>query len=425
MTTSLGAKLESNLRNTGVAASAASKRASKGMGEMASVFDESIAKPMKDAPSALRTLADPESWNLLQSGLNPLDKPKLIGTFELTSTKQRAKLKRKAPEFEKKPSPVAPEVLLRTVRTLPSKLKYDYELRVKAREKEEAVALNRQLSDGRGVDAEKEGREEQEEKEEEDEEEDEGEQARRGQMTALSSGDAPPLWSELEAQSIGKQVPISNDAPVAAPVDFMIGSTAINPSAYEDDDDDDDEAMQVVDIGGGPVSAAQEAAPSVVVAATVLRQVAPGVETSSAATTAAAAAAVAAPASASPPPPPPPPLIVETTAQTKQILDEEAMKKIGTTAIDVVFFLAETAFKAAAPIVRDGGATAFARLQETLLPDDGMSELRKAEAKRQQQPTSSPSTALGRLNEPRGADASGGSRILGTLSRRTQQQRRP
>jgi len=392
--TGLGAKFEVDLRSTSVSASAAQKKASMGLGDLASALDETVVKSIKDAPSALKTLSNPDSWSLLQSGVNPLEKPKLIGTFELTSTKQRAKLKRKAPEFEKKPNIAAPEVLLRTIRTLPSQLKYDYDLRVKAREKEEATALNRQLSDGRGGNGAEEG-------------ERGGEDYVRG---ALGSGEYDQSQPDQEADGpmemqaqVGNEMPLSNAAAspaiesVAAVSDYLSGSTAINPSAYLDDDEEA-EAEEVV---------AQEA-----VTTAIPVRIMTGDSTASplGATRNATAPVVAADT--------PPVVIIDTTAQTKQLIDEKAIKELGTTAIDVVFFLAETAFKAAAPIVRDGGATALGRIQEALFPDNGsLGELRKSEAraKRENAAANNNSSALARiLLEPRGSDVAE-SRLLGTL----------
>jgi hypothetical protein len=290
-------------------------------------------------------------------------------------------------------------VLLRTIRTLPSQLKYDYDLRVKAREKEEATALNRQLSDGRGGNGAEEG-------------ERGGEDYVRG---ALGSGEYDQSQPDQEADGpmemqalVGNEMPLSNAAAspaiesVAAVSDYLSGSTAINPSAYLDDDEEAEaeaEAEEVV---------AQEA-----VTTAIPVRIMTGDSTASplgATRNATVPAVVAADT--------PPVVIIDTTAQTKQLIDEKAIKELGTTAIDVVFFLAETAFKAAAPIVRDGGATALGRIQEALFPDNGsLGELRKSEAraKRENAAANNNSSALARiLLEPRGSDVAD-SRLLGTL----------
>ena len=397
--TGMGARAEADVRDVGVSANSASKLAAKGLGMFASVFDEAIAKPVKNAPSALKTLSDPDSWDLLQSGVNPFDNtPKMIGTFDATSTKQRAKLKRKSPEFEKKPNPLAPDVMMRTMRTLPSTLKYEYDLRTQAREKEAAAALNRQLGDGSSQDT---------------------EETAPVRVLALGSGLEDAQVEEAKAPRT-EQLQGSFGEPVAsaavASVDFLSGSTAINPSAYLVDDDDDDDAVEgkgegergqvvvgvatetdwqvtnllsasgsVTDVSAAPVAA------TVAVTSTSTKTLAAGPE----------------------------PVVVDTTAKTVSAsLETEDFKRVGAQALDVVFFLAETAIKAAGPILRDGGATALGRIQDALFPDDGIMALRPEE-KKQQAGTeglkSSGSTALAKLAEPRGAEKVGGSKLLSTL----------
>ena len=390
--TGMGARAEADARDVGVSANSASKLAAKGLGMFASVLDETIAKPVKNAPSALKTLTDPDSWDLFQSGVNPFDNtPKMIGTFDATSTKQRAKLKRKSPEFEKKPNPLAPDVMMRTMRTLPSTLKYEYDLRTQAREKEAAAALNRQLSDGSSQDA---------------------EETAAVRVLPLGSGLEEPSGTEQLQDNFGESVASAS----VASVDFLSGSTAINPSAYlvDDDDDDDDDAVEgkgerdqvVVGVTAETdwqvaklISGSGSGSVTVVGTAPVAESVA--VTNTSTKTLAASAE----------------PVVVDTTAKTVSAsLESEDFVRVAAQALDVVFFLAEAAIKAAGPILRDGGSTALGRMQDARFPDGGTMALRPEENQNAgTEGLQSSSTALAKLAEPRGADKVGGSKLLSTL----------
>jgi hypothetical protein len=229
---------------------------------------------------------------------------------------------------------------VRTVRTLPSKLRYDYDLRTLKREKDKDIALNRQLSDGSQQKEEKEEEEGEEEVEEEEEEKDvEGGNLPEGSGSSFAFG---PIG--VETTSVAERRPevdkqsatISNT--VTREINYVTGSTAINPSAYEEDDEEEEtEDAVVVGSKVGGVGTGNDA---------VVKAPATVTTTATAATT-----------------------VVDTTAQTKDPFDEESLKKLGLTAIDIVFFLAETAVKAAAPIVRDGGATAMSRIQDAFFSD--------------------------------------------------------
>jgi len=336
----LGAKVEADLRDVGATATSATKRATKGVGNLVSAAEETIGNSVLKAPQAFKVLSKPDSWNLLQSGINPLeDGTKMIGSFDTSSTKQRAQIKKKAPQFEKRAS-LTPDAVLRTVRTLPSKLRYDYDLRTLKREKDKDIALNRQLSDG------SQQKEEEEEGEEEVEEEEEEKEVKAMEGGNLAEGRGSAFVfgpGGVETTSVAERRPevdkqsatISNT--VAGEINFVTGSTAINPSAYEDDDEEEEteDAVAVASkIGAGTGDDAVVKVPATVT-------------TTAAATT----------------------TVVDTTAQTKDPFDEESLKKLGLTAIDIVFFLAETAVKAAAPIVRDGGATAMSRIQDAFFSD--------------------------------------------------------
>ena len=142
----VASKVEADLRTVGFAGNYATKRVSNDLGRIASGID-TISKPLMSLPTTIEQ--SEEAWSLLQAGANPLIKqPKLIGSFDATSTRQRAKLKKKAPQFEKQPNALAPDALYRSVKTLPSTLKYDYERRVRSRDSEAEAQLSRQLADG-------------------------------------------------------------------------------------------------------------------------------------------------------------------------------------------------------------------------------------------------------------------------------------
>ena len=142
----IASKVEMDLRTVDFAGNYAKRRFSKDLGRIASGID-TISKPLMSLPSSIQQ--SEEVWNLFQAGVNPLDnQPRLMSNFDATSTRQRAKMKKKAPQFEKPVSNLAPDALYRSIKTLPTTFKYDYERRVRARESLTEAELNRQLSDG-------------------------------------------------------------------------------------------------------------------------------------------------------------------------------------------------------------------------------------------------------------------------------------
>lgn len=390
--TAVGAKMESDLRNVGITASLVTKRVSKDVGKIAIGIDETIAKPIMNVPSTIKTISDPDSWNLLQSGINPLKTPKMIGSFDATSTKQRVQLKKKAPQFEKKPNPVAPDTLFRSIRTLPATLKYDYDLRVRTREKEEAAALNRQLSDGSA---------------EPETSENLMSRLSDGREETVFQSDNLAAYAKEETQvreiTSVKSVDQLMSADIVPEMDFLSSGTAINPSAYIDDDNDEGAAstaertMKVTT--SNDINISNDNAASV----TGNKQVRLSVENDMGAKV----------QDIRPPQDVPPPLVVETTAVERSSLDEKTIKKFGLAAIDVIFFLAETAVKAAAPIVKDGGAVAAARLQDAFFPDDGGISLLKTQSDNKAKTSSS--TALSKIEQE--LERKGEWKVLGSLQK--------
>ena len=327
-----GAKVEADLRDVGATATSATKRATKGVGGLVSAAEETIGNSVLKAPQAFKVLSKPDSWNLLQSGINPLEGgTKMIGSFETSSTKQRAQIKKKAPQFEKKAS-LTPDAVLRTVRTLPSKLRYDYDLRTLKREREKDIALNRQLSDGNQQKEEEGGNLEEE----------------SGSVFAFGPVGVETTSVAERRPEVDKQ-PATISNVVAGEINYVAGITVINPSAYEEEEEEE-MTEEAVEVSGKLVAGATNNA------------VVKVLETVSTTTNATKT-------------------VVDTTAQTKDPFDEESLKKLGLTAIDIVFFLAETAAKAAAPIVRDGGVTAMSRIQDAFFSDASTSSLLDAKPK--------------------------------------------
>jgi len=416
----VGAKFESDVRNVGVSASAASKRATRGAGEVASVLDKAISKPIANVPSAIKTLSNPDSWDLLQSGLNPLDSaPKMIGAFDATSTKQRAKMKRKSPEFKKKPNPVAPDSLLRTARTLPSTLKYNWDLRVNAREKEAAALLSRQLGDGSdsvSVSRSSSGSNDYGESTVEDAGEEWIESGERSLPPLNSTTGFAMEKPKGSVRTQDSQSPTTTNTAAALEQAWLSGSTAINPSAYKEEDEEIEIDAKMTENKINSVVEATKGSPSIQSAVTAL-ETEPLTTTQIIEARATRNPTMIANASSTARGEQ---LVVETTLQTKTVLslEPEELTKMGATAIDLVFFLAETAFKAVGPIIQDGGATAVSRIQETLFPDDdGLKRSKTAKEKRPPDARSTNTALAPVLAEPRGAEEVGTSKLLGTLGK--------
>jgi hypothetical protein len=104
-------------------------------------------------PSSVSEIAkDSSKWALIRQGINPTESPRLLGNFAATTTKQRAKKLQSSKKNLLVDNLVKAESTITAVKSLPNRLKYDYERRVIARElsKDQDVSyrIQKQLPSG-------------------------------------------------------------------------------------------------------------------------------------------------------------------------------------------------------------------------------------------------------------------------------------
>lgn len=124
----IGRKVQQDIRQTKIVSQEVNRRFSKTAKDVVQ-GSISIIDVVSDIPSTIQELSNrSDTWSLIASGVNPFEKPKLIGNFKSTNTAARVKKLKRVPKALTAASTIA------SMQTLPSKLKYDYERQVRRQE---------------------------------------------------------------------------------------------------------------------------------------------------------------------------------------------------------------------------------------------------------------------------------------------------